>query len=402
MALGNLEGAMGAFESVLGLDTAPAVRARALVGRARAQMGRADIDGALEDLEEALTIAPDHPAALVSRAEIAYRNHDWEEARRIFNRLRDLPGSDDAISPGELAFRRAELAEIFGDESDAHAAFREVVTRDPEHLAANEALAQIALYRGNLAEAAHGFEQVLRLLPRALVDKVCETRQVLGGVYLALGDYAAARHHLELVVAGSPNREDTLDLLVKVYERLGEPRKVVSAYERLARLHSDSAKRAEAVFRQGEILRVLLGDRDAARDAYLRATDLDATFVPARARLVRFAWERGDLRSVVDIGAELADLATPERLAGEADGGLDLLIGLAAAALGRYEIASAVVYAPALTVEAAGERLSELAQARGRPVSADDPVVVWLAGLGRAGFGAALADLLAGAAPGRA
>ena len=56
-------------------------------------------------------------------------------------------------------------------------------------------------------------------------------------------------------------------------------------YERLSRVLADQPKKAEALFRKGEILRTALADPEGASEAYLRASDLDPSFAPTLARL---------------------------------------------------------------------------------------------------------------------
>ena len=74
---------------------------------------------------------------------------------------------------------------------------------------------------------------------------------------------------------------------------------------RLARLYFEPSRRAAALYRQAEILRSRLGNAAAALDAYLRSSDLDPLFVPARLRLVDHFWNVGDLDVVAELAADL-------------------------------------------------------------------------------------------------
>ena len=81
------------------------------------------------------------------------------------------------------------------------------------------------------------------------------------------------------------------------------PAEAAKVCARLTRLYFEPSRRAAALYRQAEILRARLGNSAAALDAYLRSSDLDPRFVPARLRLVDHFWNCGDL----DVVAELAN-----------------------------------------------------------------------------------------------
>ncbi len=196
---------------------------------------------------------------------------------------------------------------------------------NPRHVEAREALAEIALRRGDFGGGALRLEEVLRLLPLDALDRLLDVRQRLGGVYLQLQDWTSARYYLELVLAQEPTRTVPLEILVDVYLRLSAYREAAEACSRLARLHTGPRRRAEILFRQGEILRRFLDDESGAVDAYLRASDLDPQFAPALARLADLAWRRGDFDEVAGLASELGDGRNPR------DEDLDLPVRLAIA-----------------------------------------------------------------------
>jgi tetratricopeptide (TPR) repeat protein len=148
-------------------------------------------------------------------------------------------------------------------------------------------------------------------------------------VYLQLQDWTSARYYLELVLAQEPTRTVPLEILVDVYLRLSAYREAAEACSRLARLHTGPRRRAEILFRQGEILRRFLEDESGAIDAYLRASDLDPQFAPALGRLADVAWRRGDFDEVAELASELAVGRPAEEPTGDED--LDLPVRLAIA-----------------------------------------------------------------------
>lgn len=386
--------ALDLYDTVLSLASDPPVRVRSLVGHARILIDKRDMEEGLADLDEALALAPTDATALVLRADLAYRNQDWEQARLLYARLAAAPGAALVIAMEELAFRRAELAEMFGDEAEAEAGYREVASTNPSHLEAREALAQFALYRGELADAGRWFEEVLRVLPLDAAEKIREIRLRLGDIYGQLGEAEAARRFLELVIAEEPNREAALEILVTVYQKLGLAREAAILCGRLSRLYTDPDRRAEALYRQGEILRTSLGDLAAANDAYLRSSDLDPGFAPTLIRLVFYYWDEGDYGNLVEVGSTLVRSLPPERLAEEDVG---LLVALGAATSGKDDaVARAALHVPSLMPENTAVRLAQLAQRLGcRTPDSLDPALRLLTELTPPQFIDALTEHLA-------
>ena len=250
---------------------------------------------------------PDHSGALALLGDIAFRIQDWPRARQIYASLAASAGAAEVVSREVLIYRRAQIAQALGEESEAENHFREVAILNPRHVEAREALAEIALRRGDFGGGALRLEEVLRLLPLDALDRLLDVRQRLGGVYLQLQDWTSARYYLELVLAQEPTRTVPLEILVDVYLRLSAYREAAEACSRLARLHTGPRRRAEILYRQGEILRRFLEDESGAVDAYLRASDLDPQFAPALARLADVAWRRGDFDEVAELAADLGD-----------------------------------------------------------------------------------------------
>ena len=140
-------------------------------------------------------------------------------------------------------------------------------------------------------------------MPSDASGELLDIRQRLGAMYAELGEWESARHYLELVLAQDPARAPALELLLEAYDHLEMPAEAAKVCARLARLYFEPSRRAAALYRQAEILREQLGNPAAALDAYLRSSDLDPRFVPARLRLVDHFWNVGDL----DVVAELAE-----------------------------------------------------------------------------------------------
>ncbi|MES1157822.1 MAG: hypothetical protein ABUL67_01860, partial [Haliangium ochraceum] len=155
-------------------------------------------------------------------------------------------------------------------------------------------------------------------------------RHRLGAVYAETGAWPAARAVLDLVAEQDPGRVPALELLLQAYQRLEMPAEAADVCGRLARLYSDRGQRAAVLFRQAEIRRTQLSDAAGALDAYLRSSDADPKFVPARRRLVDHFWSEGDLDVVADLAGDLADAP----LSPEAPADAELIARLAMAVSG--------------------------------------------------------------------
>jgi tetratricopeptide (TPR) repeat protein len=391
---GDLQAAEQMLDKAAQLDHSPRSRVDQLVVHARLLLARGEILQAQDELEEALSINADSPAALALVADLAYRAQEWEKARKAYTRLSQIPGAGAVLSAHTLAYRRAELAEMFGDHAEAEAAYREVVTLDPEHDGAREALAGFALLRGDLAEAALHLQEVVRLVPKESIDRLTQIRQRLGQVFLGLGDLQAARQNLGLALASEPDRASTLELLATCYGRLGLHRDAAAMCERLARTLTDPSKKAEVLFRKGEILRSSLADVEGANEAFLRACDLDPSFAPTLGRLVAYYWARADLPNLADVGADLVS-AAPIPRADQDD--LGLLVAVAAL-LARHDeelaqsaLTSVLLGAP-LRADLAAKRLGELVARIARAdLGALDAVLAFLRAAMKPGFETELA-----------
>lgn len=228
------------------------------------------------------------------------------------------------------------VAEATGDLDHAEEAFWRATSTadDPVRRAGDLAAhARVLVSRGNTAGAVKDLEEALRLLPLDAVKSLAEIRQSLGELYHRLCDWSAARHYLELVLAQEPTRVVTLERLADIYPHLGLYSAAAEALERLARRYSKPRERAEALWRQGDILRERLGDDARAFNAYLKSSDVDPTFAPTALRLMAGFWAEGQFQ---DVAAVADDLLQAGRLPAvgvldEMDDPLRLRVGIAVA-----------------------------------------------------------------------
>jgi tetratricopeptide (TPR) repeat protein len=393
---GDLERAEQAYWRAAQIEAEPALRANYLAGHARMLLARGDLDTAIGELESALASAPAHAGALVLLADISFRTQNWDAARELYDALEATAEAPDVIPRAELVHRRAVLAHRAGDTLASEALFRELAILNPTDADARRALAELARARGELSTSALRLEEVLRLLPPGALGELADVRQRLGTIYAEMGEWELARTTMELVLGHDANRAQALEILIDAYEKLELPAAAAEACERLSRITAEPSRRASALYRQAEILRIHLDDAAGALDAYLRSSDLDPGFLPARLRLVDHFWRAGDLDVVADLAGDLRSVPfSPE---GSAD--LVVRLGIAGAPprtdrSARSPFASSPVLAPAAARALADAAGREELDARG--IGALDPMLTrargW-AGTGEAALVRALIDLV--------
>ena len=370
---GDLERAEQAYWRAASMEAEPTRRANYLVAHARVLLARGDVPTARGQLESARDRAPNHAGACALLADVCYRTQDWAKARELYAILDAAPEAADIIPRELLVHRRAALADREGDAAEAEALYRELAILNPQHLGARKALSELARTRGDLAGAVQRLEEVLRLMPSESSADLLDVRQRLGALHADLEEWESARHYLELVLGQDPARAPALELLLEAYDNLDMPAEAARVCARLARLYFEPSRRAAALYRQAEILRTQLENPGAALDAYLRSSDLDPGFVPARLRLVDHFWNVGDLDVVADLANDLSEATlSPE---GEPDLVARLAIAgttLRGGATSRFPFTPALAQAGVRAmVEAAGYQ----EQIPDRPIDALDSML---------------------------
>lgn len=323
-----------------------------------------DVAAAAQDYEAALAAEPDHVGALDALADLSYRTRHLSRARALYALLGEHPAAS-KLGADEVWRRRGELAEEAGDDAEARNCYGHAVQESPSNLAAHQALARLALARGDDLSGYQSLRAVLDLLPLDAVERITELRRHLGELAYKLGDRDAARHYLELVLSQLPMEARALELLARLYQEQQAWAEAADALGRLSRLVREPAQRAELLFQRGEVLRLGVGDLERANDAYLKAADLMPAHAPTLRRLVAYYYGEGDFLALKEVTRELEALSQP---LGEA--AVEAGLGLA---LGGDEARGTVVVAVA---KPSAARLAELlAHARLLQLSQLDPAL---------------------------
>jgi tetratricopeptide (TPR) repeat protein len=273
--LGSQDGALRAYSAILKLDPRDR-RIRQKVGELMLKLGR-PIDAekqfrevaeglmkegahraAVAVLKQLLALRPDDPAIQMDLAECYVASGYANDARPHFDmamRLwigagRPLEAAKAArrvaeLSPGEppLRLKVAELLEAGGDALGAAAAYQEV--------------AEEYRRRGRPDEVGRIAEMALRLKPDdlpLLLDAA--------GARVEAGEYKRALAHLQLAFGQAPRDPQTLDLLSRAFEGVGQADKALKVLGELARVAAERgqpALEAEALRRS---LRFAPGEAD--------------------------------------------------------------------------------------------------------------------------------------------
>ncbi len=332
-------------------------------GRIAERLG--DASQAATDYEQALGADPNHVAALDALADLAYRQRQLARARALYAQLGSRPST---LAPDEVLRRRAEVAEDCGYAEEARDFYEATVTQNPSNLPAHEALARLAVGRGDEPSAFAELRAILDLLPLDAVDRITELRRQLGKLAVRLNEPDQARTYFELVLAQDPTRVDVLEQLAVLYIDEQDWEEAAHAYGRLSYLAQKPETRADLLFRKGEIFRLALDDLDRANDAYLKGADLHPTHAPTLRRLVSYYYREGDFNALAEVVRELESLPAGNNALDEA--AVEAGLGIA---LGGDEARGTVVVAVA---QPANSRVAEsLADAKVRELRGLDPAL---------------------------
>lgn len=172
--------------------------------------------GALDDahrvLERAAALVPfatgdDSPWRLL--ATVATRRDRPDEARRYMARLLDVDHT--AAQPLR---QLVALAREAGDDVQRKLAADRLIEIDPFDAAAHSALGELALARGDLAEALRELQTAVDAGPQ----NPAEALTSLADVTLRTGDEALARQHLIRALEGTPRYERAQELLLQIID----------------------------------------------------------------------------------------------------------------------------------------------------------------------------------------
>ena len=297
---GSLEGLRDELRAEVARDP-EAYAARVLLGHVLIDLGRPD--EARASYESALSLRPNDPTPRVALGALL-RQSDPTRARALYEEALERTRDDEARS--ELLRELGELALDAEDYDGARRHFDRLGGGAAGTVFLKTELARALVARRRFDRAIAEYERVLAALRgdnRVLPPVLRELAEVQ--LEAARMDDAIATIDRAMRIAGPSSgvRRELLDVLVEAHRR-GERLPELAA--RLA-----SARDFDSVDLLGRV-HDELGDADAALEAYRRALRLDPRSVDTRVRLVRLLSRSGRLDDVVGEYRELVRVAPRE------------------------------------------------------------------------------------------
>ena len=295
-------------------------------------------------LEELRTIQPDRPIALRELLAIYEASGQWEEAAITARALAGL-----SSDPREKLLLLHRLGLILHERLDrpdeAILALRVALALDPVSAPILQALGEILVRHGrwqdlcgmHLAEAEAQDDPDRKAMALCRAAEVCER-------HLQKPEDAVV--HYEEALAVRPGFPPALRALELLYRRAGLARDLAELYRRLAENASEPTLKVGYLERRAATLENVVGDVEAAVEAYEAILELEPQHAAAGAALMRIHEERRDWEQLLALLQRLAERDRNEESAAalllRAGELAERELGDAARALSLYESALAL------------------------------------------------------------
>lgn len=245
---------------------------------------------AAEALEEVLALDSNNDAALTGLARHYRRLDRWEKVIGVYDRHLAVLG-DEPRSTDLLVAKARTLADQVGSPERAMKAFEQVLSRDPQHAGALEALAHLREVTGDAHAALSAIEALAAKAesPPAKADQWMRAGRLLE----ARGDKDGAIERFKLALDANPKDVNAAVALRKAYYERGETQAIQGLIEReLAGAESELAK-ARLHAELAKLYKSALKDDLKAEASAKRAVDLDGTNAEALLVLGDLAFDAG-------------------------------------------------------------------------------------------------------------
>jgi len=307
---GRIDEATELYERQLDATEDASAKAVVLTSLARIQCEDPELLNEAEArLDQALELDPSHLPAVITMADIYYREQQWSKAERRLNEaLRRLRGQ-----PEQTARLYHRLGEVYEKLGRLEEGYRQLVEADramPGQLMLRIALGENRFQARRWREAAMHFEslaehEMASQYPEEVAQALTHAAQA--ELKLRRPERAAALHEAALRFA--PSHPQTLRALADLAIERGEKLEAARSLRRVAECSADRKEQVQ-IFEQIGDLHLALGSKDAARTAYLDAASMmetdEAHNIPLLEKLLDL--QRGD-------GAVTDAIATARRIA---------------------------------------------------------------------------------------
>lgn len=199
-------------------------------------LARREVDEAIVHLERAVTSDPNSSQAFYSLSQAYQRNGKREKATGLMRQFQELKQREEAREEVERTLARGERMLDEGNDTEARAAFEQVVQADPQNWTAHGYLAEMWLAAGNGEKA----------WPHLAKMEALDAESVVGNYLLArywVGRQAfeRARGYAEKVKLARPAHAALRDLLGQIYLGLGQQAQALAEVEEAVRLAPERA-----------------------------------------------------------------------------------------------------------------------------------------------------------------
>lgn len=246
------------------------------------KVARADL--ALSCLQTALASEPSNETALHYITRIYRKSQQWQELGMMLTHRADA-----AATPEQARDLRTESAEILehrlGDIASARAIYELVLSEDPAHQKAGEALARLLERQGDYDMLVQLLEQRLGAQPK---DAALRTLCRIADIYderLNRPDEAADRYSRAL--SQDPTHLDALKGLERIFQKQGKCNELLQNLEKQSQLAATPKQRIGILEHIARVQEEEFLNHEAAAQALQRALQADPGRVSAMAALVR-------------------------------------------------------------------------------------------------------------------
>jgi tetratricopeptide (TPR) repeat protein len=292
-ALASLEAAEGRaneaidlYERQLTASETPAAKAVVLTNLARVLCDNPEtLNEAEARLDQALDLDPGHLPAVITMADIYYREQQWSKAERRLNEaLRRLRGQ-----PEQTARLFHRLGEVYEKLGRLEEGYRQLVEADramPGQLMLRIALGENRFQARRWRECTTHFEGIAdhEMAPQ-YAEEVAQalTHAAQAELKLRRPERAAALNEAALRFA--PSHPQTLRALADLAIERGDKLEAARSLRRVAESSADRSERVQ-IFEQIGDLQLALGNKEAARAAYTDAAAMLETVAPSEISLL--------------------------------------------------------------------------------------------------------------------
>src|SRR5664279_172697 len=294
--MGHSDEARELYERQFEVAETPAAKAAVLTNLARVLCENAELLSEAETrLDQALELDPGHLPAVITMADIYYREQQWSKAERRLNEaLRRLRGQ-----PEQTARLYHRLGEVYEKLGRLEEGYRQLVEADramPGQLMLRIALGENRFQARRWREATMHFESIAEHeMATHYPEEVAQalTHAAQSELKLRRPERAAALH--EAALRFSPSHPQTLRALADLAIERGDKLEAARSLRRVAESSADQTEQVQ-IFEQIGDLQLALGNKDAARAAYLDASSMMETVAPAHVPLLEklLDLQRGD------------------------------------------------------------------------------------------------------------